>query len=134
MPLISLSVSIAEKQKNSVLQTLSWKIDTTDKQYGLPAIVFNPHSFDVEEVVTINNHVLSVKDSEGKDVEYGRAELEWEYVPLIRPFARFEIVGVVKLLYKLKQNDGYPYYKEYAPSQGFCDIPSEKNDEGGNAR
>ena len=64
------TISIAEKQKNSALQTLSWKIDTTDKQYGLPVIVFNPHGFEVEEVVEVNANVSSVKDANGNDVPF----------------------------------------------------------------
>lgn len=64
------SISIAEKQKNSVLQTISWKIDTTKKEYGLPVVVFNPHSFEVEERVTINNHASSVKDQYGNEVPF----------------------------------------------------------------
>jgi hypothetical protein len=40
------TISIAEKQKNSALQTISWKIDTTNKEYGLPVILFNAHSFE----------------------------------------------------------------------------------------
>ena len=70
------TISIAEKQKNSALQTLSWKIDTTDKTYGLPAIVFNPHSFAVEEVIVINNHVRSVKDSQGNPIPFINAVSE----------------------------------------------------------
>lgn len=64
------SISIAEKQKNSALQTLSWKIDTTNKEHGLPIIVFNPHAFDVEETVMINNHVTAVKDCNGNGVAF----------------------------------------------------------------
>ncbi len=64
------AISIAEKALNSAAQTLSWKIDTTNTAYGLPVIVFNPHAFDVEELVEINNSALSVKDGEGKDVPF----------------------------------------------------------------
>lgn len=70
------SISIAEKQKNSALQTLSWKIDTTEKKYGLPVIVFNPHPFEVEQFVEINNHVLSVCDVEGNPVPFINAVSE----------------------------------------------------------
>ena len=64
------TVSIAEKQKNSALQTLSWKIDTTDKTHGLPIVVFNPHAFAVEEVIEINQNATSVKDVNGNDVPF----------------------------------------------------------------
>ena len=64
------TISLAEKQKNSATQSLSWKIDTTDKTYGLPIVLFNPHPFDVEEVVEINANALSVKDVNGNDVPF----------------------------------------------------------------
>lgn len=70
------SISLAEKQKNSALQTISWKIDTIDKKYGLPAVIFNPHSFAVEETVSINNHVLSVKDEKGEEIPFVNAVSE----------------------------------------------------------
>ena len=64
------AISVAEKQKNSALQALSWKIDTTMKEYGLPVIVFNSHAFEVEETVMINNHVQSVRDANGNPVPF----------------------------------------------------------------
>ena len=70
------AISIAEKQKNSALQTLSWKIDTSHKEYGLPIIVFNPHAFEIEETIMVNNHVKSIKDVNGKDVPFANAVSE----------------------------------------------------------
>ncbi len=70
------AISIAEKQKNSALQTLSWKIDTTNKEHGLPIILFNPHAFAVEETVMVNNHVTSIKDVNGNDVPFANAVSE----------------------------------------------------------
>lgn len=64
------SISIAEKQKNSAVQTLSWNIDTTDKTHGLPIVLFNPHSFDVEEVVELNQNAASLKDTDGNEVPF----------------------------------------------------------------
>ncbi len=64
------AISLAEKQKNSATQSLSWKIDTTDKTYGLPIVLFNAHPFDVEEVVEINANAASVKDMYGNDVPF----------------------------------------------------------------
>ena len=70
------AISIAEKQKNSALQTLSWKIDTSNKEYGLPIILFNPHAFEVEETVMVNNHVTSIKDSNGNPLPFTNAVSE----------------------------------------------------------
>ena len=70
------AISIAEKQKNNALQTLSWKIDTTQKDYGLPAIIFNPLPFAVEETVMINNHANAVYDKDGNPVPFINAVSE----------------------------------------------------------
>ena len=70
------SISIAEKQKNSALQTISWQIDTTKKEYGLPIVLFNSHAFDVEEVVEINANATSIKDSDGNEVPFMNAVSE----------------------------------------------------------
>lgn len=70
------TISIAEKQKNSAAQTLSWKIDTTDKRYGLPIVLFNPHPFEVEEVVEINNSAVTVRDADGKELPFANVTCE----------------------------------------------------------
>ncbi len=64
------TISIAEVQKNSATQTLSWKIDTTDKRYGLPVVVFNPHCFEVEVVIELNVNVSKVRDVNGNEVPF----------------------------------------------------------------
>ena len=70
------SISIAEKQKNSATQTLSWKVDTTEKKYGLPIILFNSHAFEVEELVEINNSAVRVRDAEGKEIPFANVTCE----------------------------------------------------------
>ena len=70
------SISIAEKQKNSALQTLSWKIDTTEKKYGLPIVLFNSHAFEVEELVEINNSAVKVRDAAGKEIPFANVTCE----------------------------------------------------------
>ena len=70
------SISIAEKLKNSALQTISWQIDTTHKEYGLPIVLFNSHAFDVEEVVEINNNATSIRDMNGNEVPFVNAVSE----------------------------------------------------------
>ena len=70
------SISIAEKQKNSAAQTLSWKIDTTNKKYGLPIVLFNSHAFEVEEIVEINNSAVAVRDADGKEIPFANVTCE----------------------------------------------------------
>jgi len=49
------SRNIAANIENNALQTLSWKIDTSDSEKGIPVIVFNPHSFSVTSVIQIRH-------------------------------------------------------------------------------
>ena len=64
------SIAIAEKLKNNALQTLSWKIDTADKRFGVPIVLFNPLPFAVEETVEINKNASSIRDKDGNEVPF----------------------------------------------------------------
>ena len=111
------AISIAEKQKNSALQTLSWKIDTTNKEHGLPIIVFNPHAFDVEETVMINNHVTAVKDANGNELPFENAVSE-----ALTVFERDNAIFRAKV-----PALGYAVYY-YEPSDEFNKVFRSKGD------
>ena len=76
------TVAIAEKQKNNALQTLSWNIDTTDKRFGVPVVLFNPLAFDVEQTVEINKNASSIRDKDGNVVPFinavSQAQAVWD--------------------------------------------------------
>ena len=76
----SAAVSIAEKNKNNAVQTLSWKIDTTKKDFGVPVVVFNPLCFDVEQTIEINKNVSMIRDFEGNEVSFINAVSEAQAV------------------------------------------------------
>lgn len=59
---------IASVAENNALQTISWMIDTSDREKGLPVIVFNPHGFDVDELVQINKQFERVRDCNGNEI------------------------------------------------------------------
>lgn len=46
------SRSMAMKEENNALQTISWKIDSRDANRGYPWVIFNPHSFEVKAIVS----------------------------------------------------------------------------------
>ena len=117
------AISIAEKQKNSALQTISWKIDTTDKAHGLPVVLFNPHSFAVEETVAINNHVLSVKDANGKEIPFVNAVSE-----ALSVFERDNAIFRAKI-----PALGYAVYY-YQPSDEFNKVFRSEGDYGKRAK
>ncbi len=58
----------AAVEENNALQTISWAIGTPDKEKGLPVVVFNPHGFDVEQLILVNKEKLHVYDCEGNEV------------------------------------------------------------------
>ena len=96
------------------MQTLSWKIDTTKKDFGLPIVIFNSHCFDVEEVIEINNNALKIKDVNGNDVPFVNAPSEAQPV-----FERDNAVFKVKV-----PALGYAVYY-YTPSVDFNGTNTE---------
>lgn len=70
------SMSFAMKTENNALQSLSWAIDTSDSEKGYPVVFFNPHGFDVEEMISINKQVPWVSDADGNPVttQYVRSQ------------------------------------------------------------
>jgi len=63
------SLNTAAVSENNALQSLSWAVDTSaDKDKGLPLFIFNPHSFDIEEVVQINQTGAGITDTDGNDL------------------------------------------------------------------
>lgn len=54
--------------ENNALQTISWVIDTADREKGLPVVVFNPHSFDIDQLVQVNKQYPLVYDHNGNRV------------------------------------------------------------------
>ncbi len=58
----------ADIVENNALQTLSWAIDTSDSSKGTPVVVFNPHSFEVEQLITVNEQFDCVTDSDGNAI------------------------------------------------------------------
>ncbi len=64
------ALSIAVKSINNAKQTISWAIDTSDRQKGIPVVFFNPHPFDVETLVQINKQVTSVHDGDDNELTF----------------------------------------------------------------
>ncbi len=62
------SMSFAARTENNALQSLSWAIDTSDAEKGYPIIVFNPHGFDAEQIITVNKQVTGITDGKGDPV------------------------------------------------------------------
>lgn len=62
------SKNIAAVEENNALQSVAWKIDTKDNSKGQPVVIFNPHSFDAEQLVQINGQFNCIKDFEGNAV------------------------------------------------------------------
>ena len=54
--------------ENNALQTISWKIDTKDRSLGQPVVIFNPHGFEVTDLVQVNQQFNVVKDAQGHSI------------------------------------------------------------------
>ena len=60
--------AFAQRAENNALQSLSWKIDTSDAEKGTPIILFNPHGFDVETTVNVIHRLKHIYDDAGNEV------------------------------------------------------------------
>ncbi|MBR4941516.1 MAG: alpha-mannosidase, partial [Clostridia bacterium] len=58
----------AAVEANNALQSISWKMDTSKKELGLPVVIFNPNGFDVDELVCVNRYGEGAFDSDGNPV------------------------------------------------------------------
>ena len=52
--------------KNDALQTLSWQVDTSNGEKGVPILLFNPHPFPVETLAQIPKRIERLYDDAGK--------------------------------------------------------------------
>lgn len=59
---------IAAVQENNALQSISWKINTKDNTLGQPIVVFNPHGFEVTDLVQVNADFNTVCDANGNNI------------------------------------------------------------------
>ena len=60
--------AFAQRTENNALQSLSWKIDTSDSSKGIPVMVFNPHPFATQPLVTIPKRIEQLYDDEGNEI------------------------------------------------------------------
>jgi len=68
LDMLGMAKHVAAVVENNALQTISWKIDTKDRSLGQPVAVFNPHGFEVTELVQVNKSFNTVRDAQGRNV------------------------------------------------------------------
>ena len=68
LDMLSMAKYTAAREENNALQTISWQINTLDKTLGQPLVVFNPHSFEVTQLVQVNGNFQSACDAAGNPV------------------------------------------------------------------
>lgn len=63
------SRAAAHRIENDALQSVSWSIDTSNAEKGIPVIVFNPHAFPVRAPISVRHRIESVLcDNQGNSV------------------------------------------------------------------
>ena len=62
------TLAMAQRTENNALQSLSWRIGTADGSKGIPVVVFNPHPFAIEPLVTISKRIERLYDDGGNEV------------------------------------------------------------------
>ncbi|MBQ1954336.1 MAG: alpha-mannosidase [Clostridia bacterium] len=66
--ILGAALNTAAVEANNALQSISWKMDTSKRELGLPVVFFNPNGFDVDELVYVNRYGEGAFDSEGNPV------------------------------------------------------------------
>ena len=66
--MLGMAQHTAAVEENNALQTISWRLDTSDMSKGFPVVIFNPHSFQVTQPVQVNKRCDAVWDSHGVKV------------------------------------------------------------------
>ena len=66
------ALNTAAVEENNAIQTISWQINTNGNRSGIPFVLFNPHSFDADELVQIYHCPNSLQDPDGNDLPYQR--------------------------------------------------------------
>lgn len=62
------TLAFAQRTENNALQSITWRIGTEDSEKGIPVMVFNPHPFPIETLVTIPKRIERLYDDEGNEV------------------------------------------------------------------
>lgn len=62
------AAQIADEVQNRALQSVGFGLDTTDRSFGLPVVVFNPNSFPVDAQVYLNLDCAGIRNAEGEFV------------------------------------------------------------------
>lgn len=63
------ALNTAAVEENNALQTISWNINTEEnKHHGMPIVFFNPHGFDVNTTVQLNQQNTGVVDANGNKI------------------------------------------------------------------
>ncbi len=65
-----MALNTAAVEENNAIQTITWQIDTSAGRPGMPLILFNTNSFDVDQTVRVFRSAIELKDHEGNDVPY----------------------------------------------------------------
>ncbi len=104
----------ASKTENNALQSLSWNIDTSNAEQGVPIIFFNPHEFEVETMAVINKQVPWVSDGDGS-----RLPIQWVHSQAYSCKTRSDTAFFVKVpamgyaTYFMKGKEDNPFEEDY---------------------
>ena len=66
--MLGMAKHTAAVEENNALQTISWKINTTDRTLGRPLILFNPYGFEATQSVRLNTGLNDIYDTDGTPV------------------------------------------------------------------
>lgn len=66
--MLGMAKHMAAVEENNALQSISWRIRTNNPNQGQPIVVFNPHGFDAEYPVRVNQQFAQITDHTGAEI------------------------------------------------------------------
>lgn len=106
------AMSIAARNENNALQAISFSINIEKEEGMLPIVVFNPHSWSVNQAVEIETGMF---DNLCKGSKYKLIDFEGKTIPLQKIASDAKVNGRNRIVFKaLVPALGYTTYRLYA--------------------
>ena len=121
------SRSLAAKIENTALQSISWQINIPDLEKGIPLVLFNPHPFDVRQMVCFEKRQDHVCDDQGNELPMQHTHTEMAHIRHIPNNSEFiaHVPAMGYATYFLRRDVGNPSREKAGPFHAWDKEPRD---------
>lgn len=121
------SRSLAAKIENTALQSVSWKINIPSLEKGIPLILFNPHPFEVRQMVCFEKRQDHVCDDQGNELPLQHTHAEMSHIRHIPNNSEFiaHVPAMGYATYFIRRDVGTPSREKAGPLHQWDTEPRE---------